>query len=293
MKLSMRSRRVVTTVARAVLGLALLVGIGGSLPTPVVADHAWHGYHWESSGGPITVKLGDNVSGDWDNLLQSVGTDWTADRGARDVVDAQVVAGKTKPNPCPATLGRVEVCNAAYGENGWLGLATVWTDGKHVVKGTVKLNDSFHEQLPYSTPTAKQHVLCMEVGHTLGLDHIASGTCMNDDPLLATQLYTAPDAHDNEQLAKIYAHKHREITRDKRKHHSGHKHRSRTDSGAGDHSNHNHTHRPRIGGQTDPFSAAESVPPDPVRAELGEVTVLVEDLGGGRQRITHILWLPV
>ncbi|MDQ3779862.1 MAG: hypothetical protein M3354_04840 [Chloroflexota bacterium] len=83
MNLSMRNQRVVTMAARAVLGLAVLVGLGGSYPLPTAADHSWRGYHWDGSGGPVTVKLGDNVAGDWDGLLQSVGADWTADRGAR------------------------------------------------------------------------------------------------------------------------------------------------------------------------------------------------------------------
>ena len=45
---------------------------------------------------------------------------------------------------CTSVTGAIRVCNAAYGNNGWLGLASINLDSKgHIVKGTAKMNDSY------------------------------------------------------------------------------------------------------------------------------------------------------
>jgi len=38
------------------------------------------------------------------------------------MLNTTIVAGGTTARRCRATIGRVEVCNAAYGNNGWLGV---------------------------------------------------------------------------------------------------------------------------------------------------------------------------
>ncbi|MBC9002950.1 MULTISPECIES: hypothetical protein [Micromonospora] len=39
------------------------------------------------------------------------------------------------PKTCKATAGRVEVCNSAYGNNGWLGIASISvTGGTHITQ---------------------------------------------------------------------------------------------------------------------------------------------------------------
>lgn len=85
-------------------------------------------------------------------------------------------------------LGKDRICNAAYGNNGWLGLAQVWaySDG-HIAQGIVKLNDTYFNTSTYNTPAWRNLVMCQEVGHTLGLGHTDEnffnvndeGTCMD------------------------------------------------------------------------------------------------------------------
>ena len=71
---------------------------------------------------------------------------------------------------CKAVPGQMRVCNAAYGNNGWLGLAQIWLDGNgHIVQGVAKMNDSYSSV--WTDPAEKNHVFCQEVGHVLGLDH--------------------------------------------------------------------------------------------------------------------------
>jgi hypothetical protein len=186
---------------------ALGVGVSAS---PAAATHSWGGYHWARTSNPFTIKLGDNVSPAWDSYLRGAATDWSKDT-AGNPLNATVVAGTTRSKPCKATSGRVEVCAAAYGNNGWLGLAQIWiTSGGHIVKGVTKMNDTYYALPKYDTPVWRAMVVCQEVGHTFGLDHQdESGadfhTCMDyaDNPDADN---THPNTHDYEQLASIYAH---------------------------------------------------------------------------------------
>lgn len=176
-------------------------------PAVLLASHSWGNYHWARTENPFTLKLGDNVSGVWDSSLTLTASDWSQST----VLDLAIVAGQTRPRNCKATTGRVEVCNANYGNNGWLGIAQIWISGPHITKGVSKMNDTYFNSAPYNTPAWRNLVMCQEVGHTLGLDHQDEnfnngplGTCMdysnNPDP------NQHPNQHDYDQLESIYAH---------------------------------------------------------------------------------------
>jgi hypothetical protein len=121
------------------------------------------------------------------------------------VLDAPVVAGSAKGKNCRGVDGTIQVCNAAYGFNGWLGLAQIWISGVHIVKGTAKMNDSYFNSPSYSY-TNERHVMCQEIGHGFGLGHQdESGadlnTCMDYSDALDNP---SPNAHDYQQLETIY-----------------------------------------------------------------------------------------
>lgn len=172
------------------------------------ANHSWGGYHWARTSNPFTLKLGDNVSSTWDPILSTTSTDWSVSA----VLDTTVVAGGNKtPKNCRPTSGRVEVCNATYGNSGWLGVAQIWVSGLHITQGTVKLNDTYFNTPTYNTTAWRNLVSCQEVGHTFGLDHQDEtfdnpnlGTCMDytNDP--STNQH--PNTHDYAELDTIYAH---------------------------------------------------------------------------------------
>jgi len=186
----------------AVAALSLL-----SLSAPANASHSWNNYHWARTSNPFTLQLGDNVDSKWDSYLVTTSADWTKST----VLDTRIVAGAAKGR-CRGTLGRVEVCNAAYGQTGWLGIASInITGGTHITQGTVKNNDTYFDTAKYNTPAWRNVVMCQEVGHTLGLDHQDEnfenadlGTCMdysnNPEP------NQHPNAHDYAQLESIYSH---------------------------------------------------------------------------------------
>lgn len=170
------------------------------------ANHSWGNYHWARTANPFTLKLGDNVNATWDAYLSTTSADWTQSA----VLDTAIVAGRGKAS-CRPTNGRVEVCNKAYGNTGWLGVAQIWVNGSHITQGTVKVNDTYFNTPQYNTPAWRNLVMCQEVGHTLGLDHQDEtfdnpnlGTCMDYTNNPGTNQH--PNAHDYEQLALIYAH---------------------------------------------------------------------------------------
>lgn len=191
----------------------VLSAIGAAVFTD--ATHSWGGYHWARTANPFTLKLGDNVSYSWDAYLATSSADWSLS----SVLDTTVVSGATNPKNCRAVSGRIEVCSSKYGNNGWLGLASIWISGGHIVQGTAKLNDTYFNTVKYNTPAWRSLVMCQEIAHGFGLDHQDTnfgntnfGTCMDytsdpdgtlADPDQLSNMH--PNAHDYEELEIIYA----------------------------------------------------------------------------------------
>ena len=191
---------------RIAIGAALALPLV-AMAVPALAAHSWANYHWARTANPFTLQLGDNVDAKWDSYLVTTNADWTTSV----VLNTTIVPGLTTGKRCAATAGRVEVCNAAYGNRGWLGIASISISGSHITQGTVKLNDSYFDTPQYNTPAWRNLVSCQEVGHTLGLDHQDEvftnadlNTCMDysNNPVPNQH----PNAHDYEQLATIYQH---------------------------------------------------------------------------------------
>jgi len=180
---------------------------------PALASHTWRGFHWARTAAPLTLELGDNsTTAEWSAILARSSADWSKAKA----LDTVVAAGLTNdPQACQPTPGRVEVCNGRYGEQLWVGIATIWLDPNgHIVQGTVKNNDSFlyNPKYPrYNNPEARRYVMCQEIGHTFGLDHQDAdfnneslGTCMDYTRDFENNL--TPNRHDFQQLEASYGH---------------------------------------------------------------------------------------
>ncbi|OGO56671.1 MAG: hypothetical protein A2Z32_11490 [Chloroflexi bacterium RBG_16_69_14] len=195
-------------LSRRMLILVSALTLAMTLPVSVSASHSWGGYHWARTANPFTLKLGDNVTSAWDTYLATTSSDWSAS----DVLDTTIVAGGSRSAKlCNATTGQVQVCNAKYGNNGWLGVASIWASGGHITKATVKLNDTYFNTADYNKPAWRNLVSCQEVGHTFGLGHQDEtfnnpnlGSCMDytNDP--GTNQH--PNRHDYDELGIIYGH---------------------------------------------------------------------------------------
>lgn len=199
--MSARLRRTFTLVA--VLAVTAWTSVAD-------ANHAWGNYHWATTAIPFTLKTGDNVSSAWDAYLDEAIYDWSQS----SVLNLAEVAGNTRPKSCRPTSGRIEVCNAAYGGTGWLGIAQIWANGSHITQAVAKMNDTYFNAAPYNTPAWRRLVMCQEVAHDFGLDHQDEtfnnanlGSCMDytNDPD-GPPSNEHPNAHDFAQIDAIYNH---------------------------------------------------------------------------------------
>ncbi len=190
---------------------SLIVALTAVGASDASATHSWNNYHWARTANPFTLELGNNTTGDWTTHLGTTSMNWSK----ATVLDTVVVAGSTTGRKCRPSSGTVQVCNAAYGMNGWLGLAQIWLSGGHIYQGVAKMNDSYFNLDTYNNPNEKQHVMCQEVGHTFGLGHTTEdgstqNTCMdyfsNTGANAGSNKSTTPNAHDYAMLATIYEH---------------------------------------------------------------------------------------
>ena len=249
--------------------MALLLGLFFVVALPGVASatNSWNGYHWARTANPLTLKLGNNLSFAWQSYLSQTSSDWSQS----SVLDTTVVPGQAVKRLCSATAGRDEICNGKYGQNGWLGVASIWATGSHITQGTVKVNDTYFNMAQYNTPDWREMVMCQEVGHTFGLDHQDTdfnntnlGTCMDytNDPARDDGFGNNehPNQHDYDELAIIYTH---------------------LDST-------NSASQPVSSG-----AAGESRNDwgrEVARLNGGHTSVFVRDLGAGQQIVTYVIW---
>jgi hypothetical protein len=200
---------------RILLFAAGLVGVAVFV-TVTSATNSWGGYHWARTTSQFTLKLGDNLSNNtWRFHLGQASQDWNSPPTGSTPLLTAVVAGQSKRN-CSAVTGTTQVCNGKYGNNGWLGLATIYiTDGVHITKGSAKMNDTYFNLSTYNNSNERQHVICQEVAHTFGLDHqsedgSSQNSCMdyfsNTGANAGSTLSTKPNQHDFDELNIIYGH---------------------------------------------------------------------------------------
>lgn len=197
------------------LTLAVSISLASAaIATNAQADHSWGGYHWARTTPQFTLKLGDNLtSTNWKSHLAQTSTDWNSGNSA---VITAIIAGSNAKRRCSMVTGTAQVCNDRYGNNGWLGLASInITGGTHITQGSAKMNDTYFNTATYNNPNEREHVMCQEVAHTFGLDHQSTdgssqNSCMdyfsNTGANAGSTLSTKPNQHDFDQLNSIYAH---------------------------------------------------------------------------------------
>lgn len=181
------------------------------VPMAVLAGNAWGPYHWASTTYPeeFDVTLVNSTTGDWDAYVAQAVADWN-DSLVMDMVQAPGSIEDKVRRQCKAPAGQISICNLAYGQNGWLGIAGISIDADdHIISGYTKLNDTYFSRDYYNQNNWKQSVTCQELGHNLGLGHQDEDfgneslySCMDyQDPP-----FELPNAHDYDQLDLIYNH---------------------------------------------------------------------------------------
>ena len=184
--------------------------IAVGLAATVSATHSWGGYHWARTTSSFNVTVVNSTTSDWDPYVSAAVADWSQSAVLNMVEDPTGNDSRRERRRCKNISGQLHICNDAYGENGWLGIAGISLDTSgHIQTGYTKLNDSYFSLNYYNTPDWKQSVTCQELGHNVGLDH--QDEIFNTTSLLSCMDYQDPpfawaNAHDFDQLAAIYAH---------------------------------------------------------------------------------------
>lgn len=274
--------------ASRLAGLAALCA--AALTAPASANHSWNGYHWATTNGVVTVRVNAALTAPWPSYLDTAIGEWDQSThltlGSRN--DVSVSRRK-----CTPITGQILVCNDAYGQRGWLGIASINLDANgHISKGTTKLNDTYFNQARYNTPAWRRMVTCQEVGHDFGLGHQDEtftntnlGSCMDytNDPTgtagtNGSLANISPNRHDYDQLDLIY-------------NHSNDGYSSATSSSATNFGIRDFS-RPAA-----PAAEPEDIGDSPAQwgraihsDEQGRPDFFVKDLPGGGRRITHVFW---
>jgi hypothetical protein len=259
--------------------VALAAGAAIIALTPAAATHSWGGYHWATTGR-LDATVNVAVGPQWSAYAAGAIADWEK---SKVLSLTSRTANGVNTKRCPPIAGQVLVCSDAYGQRGWLGLATIWLSSGHISQAVTQVNDTYYASAFYNTPAWRAAVMCQEIGHDWGLDHqdenfdnVNLGSCMDYSRAPQGGVYNGfdygpsnehPNAHDYDELTIIY--------------------------------NHNDgftTATP----MTVPNAAANSVeaagvePAEwgtPVRRDaLGRPDVFVKQLGRGQQKVTHVVW---
>lgn len=176
------------------------------ISTSVQAEHRWGAYHWARTANPINLKVVNSTIGDWTEVLSNSIIEWNDSVALNLAIERDDISNRARKR-CRSITGQMRVCNADYGFNGWLGMASINIDAdSHIVKGTAKVNDSYSSY--WALEGEMNHVMCQEIGHIFGLGHTSEdgssqGTCMDYSYDPSSQW---PNDHDYELLAEIYLH---------------------------------------------------------------------------------------
>lgn len=200
----MKSKRF---LAKSVLAVAI-----AAVSVTAYATHSWNNYHWARTGSSFTLQTLDSTvaagtNANWPALLAQAASQWSQSTKL-DLNVVQSDKSSRVRRKCSTVTGMIRVCNLSYGNNGWLGLASINLDSQgHISKGYAKMNDSYASYYA-SDANEAPHVMCQEVGHTFGLGHTSEdgssqGTCMDYS---SSPSSTAPNKHDYDELAIIYGH---------------------------------------------------------------------------------------
>ena len=185
-------------------GAIAAILIVGFAAAPLFAHHQWETFAWTSDGiNPVTPAVVDNTDSRWNGHVAQANADWNAS----DYINSSLEYGNN--SSCSMVTGTIQVCNADYGNNGWLGIATIALSSGKIVAGSTKLNDNYFNLDRYNNYTWRQLVTCQEIGHDHGLGH--QDEDFSNDLTTSCMEYTSnpegnegPDFHDYEELARMY-----------------------------------------------------------------------------------------
>jgi hypothetical protein len=194
-------------VTKKFLSAASIVFALALLTSTTNADNSWGTYHWARTTDSFNLTVVNSLTSDWDIYATAAESDWS-ESTMLSMLEVDGSTNKRVRRKCNAPDGQVRICNLAYGQNGWLGVAGIYIDAAaHIVKAYTKLNDTYFAWDFYNNDAWKQSVTCQELGHNIGLSH--QDEDFNNESLLSCMdyqnpPYEQPNQHDYDQLVAIY-----------------------------------------------------------------------------------------
>lgn len=174
------------------------------------ATHSWNDYHWARTTASFDLAIVNSTTSDWDTYVTQAVGDWSGSSKLNMIEDTSGDTSNKTRRRCTGPAGKVRICNLAYGQTGWLGIAGISLDTNgHITTGYTKLNDTYFSQAYYNQPDWKLSVTCQELGHNVGLGH--QDEDFNNQTLESCMDYQDPphgyaNLHDFQQLDTIYGH---------------------------------------------------------------------------------------
>jgi hypothetical protein len=176
---------VVTILMLSGLLIALLVLYTGGdpaeffyLPDPPGLSAA---SRWDTNGTEsLTLSVMNSCEDRWTPFFDRYLAEW--DNGTPDVLNLSSEKFDYDPS-CTAYDGKMNVCNANFGNTDWVGINVILIENAFIVNSVAKMND-YH--LDNANDFKRFYTMCHEMGHGFGLPHtnenqhnIDRGDCMD------------------------------------------------------------------------------------------------------------------
>ena len=125
-----------------ILKTALALVSAVAISVPAWADHAWSNYHWARTTTSFDLTIVNSTTSEWDGYVYQATGDWSHS-DVLNMVEENGGTSKKDRRQCRAPSGQVRICNRAYGQTGWRGIAGISIDpAGHISSGYTKLNDT-------------------------------------------------------------------------------------------------------------------------------------------------------
>eukprot|EP00934_Nitzschia_sp_Nitz4_P004064 Nitzschia sp. Nitz4//scaffold177_size45885//37495//38545//NITZ4_007212-RA/size45885-processed-gene-0.51-mRNA-1//-1//CDS//3329539076//4054//frame0 len=171
---------------------------------PFLSDNSTNSWPTSGSGGLELVLL-NALDDTWQTEFVNAVDDW--ENGDPDALTLTIQQGEVDYS-CTQVDGLQKVCNANFGETGWLGineLITATLTGE-IQSSVAKMNEYY---LLNADDDERQYTMCHEIGHGFGLPHTdesftnpSLGNCMDYTNKPEENLH--PDETNYQRLVSLY-----------------------------------------------------------------------------------------
>lgn len=170
---------------------------------PFVGDNTTDAWPTKGTGG-LKLELLNALDENWEIEFNTAINDW--DNGEPDALSLTVKRGDVD-HLCTQVEGTMKVCNANFGDTGWLGINEILSyEGGFIISSVAKMNEFYLANAKYAK---RLFTMCHEIGHGFGLPHtdenfnnVDLGNCM--DYTNRPENNMRPDITNYNRLESVY-----------------------------------------------------------------------------------------